>query len=199
MFYNNLSVCEIMSDKQNKPPVHELQFNVAQLLKQVTGATRQYDITATVIRTLDEDVAVVSPLVGHVKFLRTGADILVTGVLETNVQKVCGRCLTTFEAPITIELEEEFHPTIDVTTGTALPPSPDADEANQIDAQHILDLFEVVRQDLLLESDSILYCRPDCLGLCPVCGQDRNTDPCDCKENNIDMRWAGLQALQIED
>jgi uncharacterized protein len=179
--------------------IHELQFNVAQLLKEPTGATRSYDIKTRTISQVDEDVTLVSPLVGHVKLLRTGANILVTGALETTIQKSCGRCLTAFTAPISIELEEEFYPTIDIVTGTLLPAPPDADEANSIDYHHILDLQEVVRQNILLESDTSLYCRPDCKGLCPHCGQDRNIAPCDCEDEQIDERWAGLRALQVEE
>jgi uncharacterized protein len=179
--------------------IHELRFNVAQLLKEPTGATRSYDINTKTISQIDEDVTLASPLVGRVKFLRTGANILVSGSLETTIQKNCGRCLAEFTAPISVELEEIFYPTIDVNTGVPLPPPPDADEANRIDPQHILDLQEIVRQDILLESDAILYCRPDCKGLCPHCGQDRNIAPCDCEVEQIDQRWADLRALQIEE
>jgi uncharacterized protein len=139
---------------------------------------------------------VVSPLVGEVRFLRTGPEILVTGSLEGTIEKSCGRCLATFVAPVSIELEEQFYPVVDVATGTPVEAPPDADEANSINSQHVLDLYEVVRQELLLESGSILNCRPDCKGLCPQCGQDRNTDPCTCQDEAIDLRWAGLKALQ---
>ena len=188
-----------MPKKQNKSAEHELQFNVAQLLKEATGATRQYDINTNIISKLDDDITVVSPIVGQINFLRTGSDILVTGLLDTTVQEACGRCLTPFTSSVSFELEEQFYPTVDVISGTALPSPPDEDEANRINLQHILDLLEVVRQGISLESDVTLYCKPDCQGLCPQCGQDRNTDPCTCEADEIDIRWAGLQALQIED
>lgn len=188
-----------MKDKYNWPIVSGLQFNVAQLLKEPTGATRTYEINTKTIGQLDDDVIFVSPIIGLVKFLRTGSDILVGGTLETIIRKSCGRCLVTFTAPIVIELEEQFYPTIDVMTGSALPLPGDADEANRISEQHTLDLTEVVRQGFLLESDDILYCRPDCKGLCPHCGQDRNTEPCNCEAERIDLRWSGLLALQLED
>lgn len=185
-----------MHNKRSRPAAHEFQFNVAQLLKEVTGATREYQINNSVIGELDKDITLIAPLVGQVKFLYTGSDILVIGSLAGTIRKSCGRCLTMFTAPVSIELEEQFYPTIDVKTGAALPSPADVDEANEIDAQHILDLLEVVRQGILLESDSIRYCRVDCQGLCPQCGQDRNTDPCTCEETTIDLRWTGLEALR---
>lgn len=179
---------------------HELQFNVAQLLKEATGATRTHYISSKLLKKLDDDVTLLSPISGEVRFLRTGSDILVTGTLETTLQKDCGRCLTQFSTPVSFELEEQFYPTIDITTGVALPPPPEGeDEANQIDEQHTLDLLEVIRQDLLLESDGILYCSPDCKGLCPQCGENLNINSCTCEEEEIDSRWAGLLALQLEE
>ncbi len=173
-----------------------MQFNVAQLLKEVTGAVRRYDVNSQILSQLDEDVNLVSSLIGTVKFLRTGEDILVTGSLTGTVKKSCGRCLTKFEGPVSIELEEQFHPTIDVNTGTMLPSPEEVDNANRIDTQHILDLLEVVRQGFLLENESVRYCRANCKGLCPQCGQDRNANPCNCEDETMDLRWAGLQALK---
>jgi uncharacterized protein len=107
--------------------------------------------------------------------------------------------LSDFAVAVTLELEEEFYPTLDILTGTVLPVSSEADEATRIDEQHILDLWEVVRQDLLLASDEFLYCRPDCKGLCPHCGQDRNLKECNCQDEVIDPRWANLQTFHLEE
>lgn len=176
----------------------ELQFNVAQLLKEATGGTREYDLNFQLAIDLDA-LTPVAPFEGHVKFLRTGPNILVTGTLQGFVEKSCGRCLTPFITPLEIELEEEFYPTIDINTGKALAEPVEVDLANQINQQNILDLTEVVRQELLLASDSILNCRADCKGLCPYCGQDRNKELCNCAENQIDARWADLLAIETED
>lgn len=188
-----------MPKSQTEPAIPGLEFNVAQLLKEATGASRSYEVYVESGSELDEDLTIVSPLIGPVRLLRTGPNILVTGQLKAVIQKTCARCLTTFTRLIRIELEEEYFPTLDIVTGTAIAQPPEIEEANLIDEQHILDLFEVVRQELLLASDSVLYCRPDCKGLCPHCGQDRNLGACSCEDEVIDPRWAGLKALSSED
>ncbi|MFC1974880.1 DUF177 domain-containing protein [Chloroflexota bacterium] len=199
-----------MYKKEATPAAYELQFNVAQLLKEATGATRSYDVNADIENELDKDVIkdaiiiddgviAVSPLAGQVEFLRAGLSILVTGQLKTTIQKTCTRCLTNFTTPVPIELEEEFYPVIDMVTGNPVSIPEDADPANIIDEQSILDLVEVVRQELVVATDAVLYCRPNCQGLCPRCGQDRNVNPCDCQDNQIDPRWADLQTLQTDD
>ena len=45
---------------------------------------------------------------------------------------------------------------------------------------------------------SVPLCRPDCLGLCPTCGADRNEEPCTCAEPG-DPRWAALDVLRVPD
>ncbi len=188
-----------MRKNRSKQVSHELQFNVAQLLKESIGDTRSYDVDVENIGQFDEEVNLVSPIVGQVDFMYTGSDILVTGSLKTTIQKNCGRCLASFTTPVSIKLEEEFYPSVDILTGAVQPKLPDVDETNYIDELHILGLTEVVRQEVFLEGAGFLYCRSNCKGLCPHCGQDRNVNPCTCQDDIIDPRWADLQALQTED
>ena len=39
-------------------------------------------------------------------------------------------------------------------------------------------------------------CRPDCAGLCPVCGKDLNVEPHEHLERDPDPRWAALEGLK---
>lgn len=183
-----------MSDKRTRKASHSFQFNVAQLLKQPTGARRVYDIAADDVPPLDEAVKVVAPYQGQVRLTRIGTGVLVTGELQTTVELECTRCLATLLREMRFEVEEEFRPTLDITSGTSLPMDPDQDTATLIDEHHILDLAEVVRQDLLLSLPPSPVCRPDCRGLCPYCGQNRNEGSCDCRIEEVDPRWAGLKA-----
>lgn len=173
--------------------MQSLKFNVAQLLKQTTGAVRSY--------VLDEDITPLTegmsfaPLQGDIRFTRTEDGVLVTGHLQTAVELPCRRCAALYTETIAVELEEEFHAAYDVYTGLRLPPR-DTDEAEtMIDEQHMLDLSEVIRQNVLLAVPPFPLCQPDCKGLCPYCGQDLNDGPCNCKQEETDTRWSALQAL----
>jgi uncharacterized protein len=180
----------------NKVETQGLQYNVAQLLKDGTGGSRIYNIETKATGGFDSDITIVSAITGKIRLLCTGRNILVTGELEAMVMRNCGRCLTEFTASTTVELEEEFFPSIDIHTGGVLKNSSDVDDTNLIDEQHILDLNEIVRQEFMLANETVRYCRSDCLGLCPQCGQDHNTAPCDCKIEAIDSRWADLLAIK---
>ncbi|MCS7261423.1 MAG: DUF177 domain-containing protein [Anaerolineae bacterium] len=168
-----------------------LQFNVAQLLKQATGASRDYEVDIP-FPELDDQLVLLAPLRGHVHFLRIGMGVLVSGTFATTVELTCMRCLSAFQLPIEFELEEEFTPTIDIVTGIKVSLPPDQDVATLIDEHHILDLSEVVRQDIWLSLPTSPICRPDCKGLCPYCGQNRNLAECNCRSEAIDVRWIAL-------
>lgn len=172
------------------------QWNVAQLLKEPIGSTRSYDIVASV--PADEaELSLERPLAGHISMLRTNRGILVEGRLSGAAVVECSRCLRPVALPVTIELEEEFQPTVDVVRGTYLPVE-EEDAALLIDEHHILDIGEVVRQAVLLEIPMQVLCRPDCAGLCQTCGKDLNEGPCDCLPADIDPRWQQLSDL-LED
>jgi len=59
-----------------------------------------------------------------------------------------------------------------------------------------LDLSAWARDALALElPDKILF-KPDCAGLCPVCGKDLNLEPHDHGEPEPDSRWSALAELK---
>jgi uncharacterized protein len=97
-------------------------------------------------------------------------------------------------AKVTVQVEDIFQPTVDVVRGTFIQVDED-DTALLINEQHILDLSEVLRQNLLLAVPMQPLCRPDCAGLCPTCGQDLNEGACECDSAGIDPRWADLGSL----
>jgi uncharacterized protein len=183
-----------MNKQRSRGASHAFQFNVAQLLKQPSGTRRIYDIDAFDGPPLDDDLKVVAPFHGEVRFMRVGAGILVTGKLETAVELECSRCLAAFQTATRFEIEEEFRPTLDVNSGARLAQESDQDTATLIDERHILDLAEVIRQNLTLSLPRSPLCRPDCEGLCPQCGENRNEGSCDCEIEVVDPRWAVLKA-----
>ncbi|MDP9463474.1 MAG: DUF177 domain-containing protein, partial [Actinomycetota bacterium] len=59
-----------------------------------------------------------------------------------------------------------------------------------------IDLVAMVRENILLDAPVAPLCRPDCAGLCPTCGIDRNTATCDCVSVVADPRWDALSQLK---
>lgn len=172
-----------------------MRFNVAQLLKEPVGSTRKYHL-AEDIHDLDEEVRLTHPIEGAIRLIHTAEGVLVSGQLHTEVELTCSRCLESFSTAIDFTLEEEFRPIVDISTGAKLPKVDGEDEATLIDGQHIVDLLEVMRQDVLLALPSSPLCRPDCAGLCPQCGQNLNEGFCTCEQPLGDPRWEALRTLR---
>lgn len=171
-----------------------MRYNVSQLLRDHVGATRHYQLLED-ISDLDPSLKPLTALSGKVDMIRTNDGILVRADLTTTVELTCSRCLVQFSMPVRFRIDEEFQPTLDIMTGARLPIAEDADEATLIDHNHLLDLAELIRQDLTLALPLVPLCRAECKGLCPNCGKNWNEGECDCREQEMDPRFAALKQL----
>jgi uncharacterized protein len=59
-----------------------------------------------------------------------------------------------------------------------------------------LDLAAWARDAVALELPDKILCRPDCAGLCAVCGRDLNVEPHTHEDDATDSRWAALEELR---
>ena len=144
-------------------------IDVSQLLKEPAGSHRHYRL----------DGSGEPPVWGEVELVRTDRGVFVSGALRSTLQAVCSRCLNTFDYPVMQDIKEEYL-------------SKAEEGAFVINAQGEIDLSEAVRQYMLLAVPMKPLCRPDCAGLCPSCGRDLNTGPCECPRGDIDPRLAPL-------
>jgi uncharacterized protein len=112
--------------------------------------------------------------------------IAVTGVVHSPWQGECRRCLAPVGGTVAAEVREMYRP-----AGA----EEDAEETYLLGTDH-LDLRPLARDAILLELPLAPLCRPDCAGLCPTCGVDRNQVDCHCEESPVDPRWAALDVLR---
>jgi uncharacterized protein len=62
-----------------------------------------------------------------------------------------------------------------------------------------LDVRAWARDALALTLPTQIVCRPECLGLCPVCGENLNeAGPDHAHEREPDPRWAALRELKLD-
>ncbi|MBA7702716.1 hypothetical protein ES703_111486 [subsurface metagenome] len=168
-----------------------MRINVSQQLKASIGSIRKYEVSEIV------NVASGKSMVeGEVGLMRTDRGILAKGTLHTEIGVTCSRCLSLFNCPLTLNIEEEYFPITDVVSGASLP-LPEEPGCFTIDEHHIIDLTEVIRQYALLAIPMKPLCRGDCAGLCPNCGHNLNQGPCDCSPQDKDPRWSVLRKLTL--
>jgi uncharacterized protein len=170
-------------------------YNVAQLLKDVIGATRQRAIEGE-LSEIDANNPGPVTVTGQAKLTRTPDGVLVSAEAHLRLVRPCRRCLELSASEATLTFEEEFIPSIDIVTGLPLPQAEISEEPELlIDEHHILNLNEVLRQYAVMEMAHLALCRADCKGLCPTCGQNRNLAECNCSDSGVDPRMAALAGL----
>lgn len=58
-----------------------------------------------------------------------------------------------------------------------------------------LDTDVLVYDELVMAMPMKVLCKPDCKGLCPVCGSNRNTTKCECDTKVPDPRMAAIRDI----
>ena len=177
-------------------PVEPLRFNVAGLLAEPPGPTRDYPLAGITIP-LEDGRRLADPIEGRVRLTRTNRGILARAELTAALEGECGRCLRPIEVPLTLQVDEEVLPSIDLASGQPVDASAEPDVARLTD-HHELDLETLVREAIDLAEPIAAFCRPDCPGLCPTCGEPLDVGSHDHPDEPIDPRLAALQAFRVD-
>lgn len=144
-----------------------LRINVGFLVNQPPGFQREVLVEFDTYKF--EDDFEVNDLHGMITLARTQNGVRVLADLAANIPMECGRCLE----PFTQELHSEFE---EIFTFAHRPLS--EDEAI-IPEDGNLDFDPIIREYMLLEVPYTPVCKPDCKGLCAICGQNLNNSICE--------------------
>ena len=104
----------------------------------------------------------------------------------------CTRCLNPVPQELAIDFDVSFVAPEHFATDKEREVSGDDLDTDVLESDR-LDLKDVVREQVLLNLPVQVFCRPDCQGLCPMCGADRNVTDCKCDLEGTDPRWAALK------
>jgi uncharacterized protein len=167
-----------------------LRVNAAELLRR-PGADKHVDIEVplgelgipTEGEDADERFSPTAAVGVHLRLEALSDGIVVDGTLDVPWQGTCRRCLADTAGLVHSEVHELYQRVIT---------DPDAFELDG----DLLDLAPLVRELVLLDAPATPLCRPDCAGLCPTCGVNRNESPCGCAPAPADPRWEGLSGLK---
>ncbi len=96
----------------------------------------------------------------------------VRGTVEVDAAGICDRCLDDVKRAMLVEVNEELEP------GAAVKDGPFS-ETNVLSMER-LDVADLTRQLVLSSAPLSVLCGPDCAGLCPRCGTNRNFGACRC-------------------
>ena len=123
---------------------------------------------------------------------RDGADVFVTGQVRAAVSQACGRCLEPSPAEVTADLDVRLVPRPATADNVEL--AADDLDVDFYDRDEI-DIGALIEAETTLALPMKPLCREGCLGLCRVCGGNRNVVKCECRERPLDPRLAALKDL----
>ncbi|MBI3976212.1 MAG: DUF177 domain-containing protein [Armatimonadetes bacterium] len=135
------------------------------------------------------------PVEGRITVTRAGGVTWVRGEVSTGVTLTCGRCDRPFAHRLVGAFREGYRPGQEEAGEEKRPARGGAAVVLPL-AGSQLDVTEVVRQHLLMALPMAPTCRPECRGLCPTCGADRNEVRCGCAAEEEDPRLEALRRFR---
>jgi uncharacterized protein len=121
-------------------------------------------------------------------------DIRLVGNLDGRVEVSCARCLEPVEIPVSRAFDLLYRPQESEKVGDEVAIH-EADTEIGYYSGEGMELEDALREQVVLALPIKALCRHDCKGLCPVCGNNRNQQPCQCDPHR-DARWAALGGLK---
>jgi uncharacterized protein len=125
----------------------------------------------------------------------TLGEIRIRGQLNVEMDMVCDRCLDPVTYPIAGPFDLFYRPAPKGHLPHEVAIDAGESEIGFYEGNGI-ELSEILREHILLSLPMHQVCREDCAGICPKCGENRNTGACSCKEEHVDDRWAALRDLR---
>jgi uncharacterized protein len=126
-----------------------------------------------------------NPVPAELAVTRASSGTVLEQAFDVSLEGPCFRCLQDAELALQLRLREY----------EATKPESDDERTEYLEDDRV-DLSAWAHDAIALALPDKILCRPDCAGLCPVCGKDLNAEPHEHVEESSDPRWAALEALR---
>jgi uncharacterized protein len=118
--------------------------------------------------------------------LRVIEDIIELDVhVNTELEMLCSRCLSSFSYPIDVQMEEKFTNNVD---------QGENEDIILLEGD-VFDVAEVIINNIISTLPIKRLCNKDCKGLCQNCGTNLNVNKCNCSIGDVDIRMTKLMDL----
>ena len=145
---------------------HPYRINVGFLINAPVGTYRDFEISEPSMELADDLHG--DKIHCTVRVSRVQQGILATADCSAETELECTRCLEPFTSQLTAHFEELFY-------FHNLRENQDAEQF--LPENGYMDLGELIREYLVMEVPYAPVCKPDCKGLCPICGKNLNLEP----------------------
>lgn len=153
------------------------------------------------------DVRVSGDFLLHAQVFRMDQELNVTGRLSGKIVRECVRCLKEYEDACEFDFSAQYRIKSAPPAARGKPKQlsghrPPEDIAPSMEGEIYsvegdqIELSPMLREQVILGSPMQPLCREGCQGLCPVCGQDRNLQRCECVEHPAPNPFHVLRGLR---
>jgi DUF177 domain-containing protein len=137
---------------------------------------------------------------------KTGKVVTAEGTIEGTFVRQCVRCLKEYDTFETVPFTVEYRRQEPGRTAGRAAEQDNADSHGEEVYEPGYDVYDysgdqvelaaMLREQVILATPMQPLCDADCLGLCPVCGQDRNERSCGCPEPLEESPFSALKQLR---
>ena len=126
----------------------------------------------------------------------SSGEVRIRGRYSVEVSAACDRCLERTRYPLEASFDLYYQPAETIAREEEVGIDEAEAEIGFYEGGGI-ELEDVLREQILLALPMQRVCREDCKGICPMCGQNRNQGPCNCKMEDAAGRWGALGNPEI--
>ena len=157
-------------------------FDVSDILKHDTEVLdKEIELNINQMEFDYNTITFLKPLVLKARLHNINKILTIEGTLDINFNINCYLCNEPYEYSQTITFKEIFRQ------------SPEEEEYEILSDK--IDLKKAIIDNIILQLPRQFICKPDCKGICQVCGKNKNIQQCNCSVNKIDPRLEKLKDL----
>lgn len=132
------------------------------------------------------------PARAQMKIKKVGAEVVISGTIEADVELQCSRCLKDFRSTLTIPVNVMYNPVENLK----------GEDKHELKVDELdmgfysgdeMDLLDLIKEQIMLNLPMKPLCNESCKGICLKCGTDLNADNCTCSDSGIDPRLEVLK------
>lgn len=129
----------------------------------------------------DSELKAATPVSYELTVRKFDDSVTIEGPVTLDAVLECSRCLDEFTVPLSLNMAVKLAPK------SKLSHSPEMElHSDDLDIYYYegdeIDLDPFIYDEIMLNIPVRPLCREECKGICPRCGKNMNSDPCNCHE-----------------
>jgi len=113
-------------------------------------------------------------------------EYLTQGKVEAELVMYCNRCMNEVISIVEGQFTKELNEHVD---------DPENDDMKDYYKNSVLNVEKMALDEIYMNVPMKVLCKESCQGICKVCGANLNQETCNCEDDNVDPRLAGLKDL----